>query len=57
MNELKPCPFCGGKAEIKADPMIGEIFYTVRCSVCHARVHYANVDKQKKIDEWNRRVK
>ena len=34
MNKLKPCPFCGGKAEFQqfAHP---KNFYKVQCSVCY----------------------
>lgn len=49
-EELKPCPFCGGK-KLKIESKKGEIHYrekdgmypwqnvkySVRCNVCHAR--------------------
>ena len=69
-NELKPCPFCGGKAELysmKRDKrkcfgiyyMIAEI----RCAGafgCTARVSQAGCDEKKAFENaaliWNRRA-
>ena len=65
-EELKPCPFCGGDAEL----IIGfsrEVFY-VECTECRAmigrshkegsclrgRLHFDN--KEDAIQAWNRRV-
>lgn len=40
--ELKPCPFCGGKAEARISPNSrseeGESFYEVRCKKCGVHV-------------------
>ena len=33
MTDLKPCPFCGGKAEMY---FLGNEKYTVRCKKCPA---------------------
>lgn len=39
MNDLKPCPFCGGKAEICSgfeNKFLGKYWY-VRCISCYSR--------------------
>ena len=39
MEELKPCPFCGGKAEICPgfdNKFLGPYWY-VRCKTCYSR--------------------
>jgi len=33
MSELKPCPFCGGKAE----SMVDGKWYYIFCGSCHSR--------------------
>lgn len=37
-EKLKPCPFCGGKADIKRelDVDLGGTFYSVQCRSCRA---------------------
>lgn len=54
MVELKPCPFCGGKA--KADKeFLGT--WKVRCKNCPCDMgRYWFYTKQKAIIAWNRRV-
>lgn len=39
MSELKPCPFCGGEAEICSaydDKFLGKCWY-VRCKKCYSQ--------------------
>ncbi len=36
MNELKPCPFCGGKAEIISNTQDGHVYMWVQCTFCNA---------------------
>ena len=55
MDELLPCPFCGGDAKLN-----GYMFnvWTVDCSSCevHTRVDYHCSDpKAKAIETWNKR--
>lgn len=57
MNELKPCPFCGGKANFKFRN--DAVF--VRCDICEAqaKLYNASVDwcaKNEAAKAWNRRA-
>ena len=60
MDELKPCPFCRGKAELKiicsdGIAMMPKItWHIVRCVKCDAKIErFASVEA---IEAWNRRV-
>ncbi len=56
MNEkLKPCPFCGGKAELDEDYDSGNIFW-VFCTRCGISTDTDYVSKEA-IKAWNRRPK
>lgn len=57
MNELKPCPFCGGKPFISAKlPYFGEEpTLAVVCEQCNASSKH-KTDKEEAIKLWNRRV-
>ena len=51
--ELKPCPFCGGKA-IVHEPGDGWLGWSVRCTGClGATLIFGN--ERSAIDGWNRR--
>ena len=63
--ELKPCPFCGGRAEYRkvGNSYIGIKEATIKCSQCHVKrtqrfIHkkfeFEWIDKTM-IDSWNRR--
>lgn len=56
MAELKKCPFCGGKAEIRRDSET-ETFFVVICTNCPTTVGRSWFDKkQEAINAWNRRA-
>ena len=48
--ELKPCPFCGGRATLE-----GNDYFWVECTSCDAMTR-GSEDKQKAIEAWNRRA-
>ena len=53
MAELKPCPFCGGVAEISL--LFGR--YGVACSSCQgAIIPCPYQSKEEAIEAWNRRA-
>ena len=51
--ELKPCPFCGGEAELSEDEFFCR--YSVVCTKCGAETAAYGVE-QDAIDAWNNRV-
>lgn len=63
MNELKPCPFCGGEARLKR--INGYYGYTsdaysVECLCCGATIKKSNGYRDltnSVISSWNRRAK
>lgn len=63
-NELKPCPFCGGKAMIMQLPVGSKSqgLYTVGCiedSMCFGHLSHVSmvfVSKQTAADTWNKRA-
>lgn len=56
IKDLKPCPFCGGKA-IEASPYdqipLGSR-WVIECVECRARI--SGTHRQMNRDAWNRRV-
>ena len=51
-QKLKPCPFCGGEAEVWVSNITErEVIY---CEVCDARIMKPN--EQEAIASWNKRV-
>lgn len=70
-GELKPCPFCGGEAKIKATQEGKDLKIWCQCQKCHARTtgYYANTEwenntmqnimqsKTNAVEEWNKRYK
>ena len=58
-NELKPCPFCGGKAEFVTTitrVVNDEDFGYVRCMKKHCCEQGVNTTKSTATRRWNRRV-
>lgn len=56
MSELKPCPFCGGEAEIlTAESMRGGYLFGIMCNDCCSRGDvYEN--EAEAIEAWNTRA-
>ena len=58
VNDLKPCPFCGGEAYVKTwwgGGTIGRYVNRVQCKKC--RCNSGDwMQKPKAIEAWNRRV-
>ena len=61
-KELKPCPFCGGEAQINERYRSGTAnrkMYWVNCKACGISQQNTNVSgyryQSKAIDRWNRR--
>ena len=52
MTELKPCPFCGGKAEFRGGSSTTPY---IRCKECGGRT-MSSYDSAKLIAAWNRRA-
>ena len=57
-NELKPCPFCEGEAEMITRKQCLADAYSVRCKnkSCRGRVIKLVRAEHQAINEWNRRV-
>ena len=52
-SELKPCPFCGGKAHV----MDMGFPHWIYCEDCGAKVHGRVIgDEEASIKAWNRRA-
>lgn len=63
MDELKPCPFCGGRVELMNLMTPIKMFYCLNYQDCGAVVSFDNPkcnigdrDDQRKIRAWNRRA-
>ena len=57
MEELKPCPFCGGKADFEEiERCYSDISWTVMCTQCGASIGVHSVDKIDVVETWNRRA-
>lgn len=61
MTELKPCPFCGGKARFNEFEASGKYMCAVVCDTKGCRVNVCNTlhvwnTKEEAIEAWNRRT-
>lgn len=57
-HTLKPCPFCGGPAELRETHRVPTGYnYTPRCTVtsCAGRLAQLWMNKEEAISAWNRR--
>ena len=58
--KLKPCPFCGGEAELKKLGVICDEGYAVVCKECKARTKLTFIEKpgkDAKLDSFRRIAK
>lgn len=58
--KLKPCPFCGGKGEIKNETVWNQTRSYVRCEKCFCQTDYIAVSpsycaEKKAAERWNMR--
>lgn len=58
MEKLKPCPFCGGKAEYMEHFVNGDPERFISCSKCDASSPTTSnyVDWEDSIKAWNKRI-
>ena len=52
INELKPCPFCGGEAEFNKWPHKNPYYYIKCKNNCHENAYPT---KEEAIQAWNTR--
>lgn len=55
MADLKPCPFCGGKATIVINPFSKPKTYDVCCVCCTAKIKGYTNEELAELN-WNTRV-
>lgn len=55
--ELKPCPFCGGKAKrIRMSNKPFPPFVRVQCRICGCGTTFLRKDSKDAVEIWNRRA-
>ena len=57
MNELKPCPFCGGEAKVIKDGTLTDqsVIYSALCTCCRTQCYWFET-KEETIEAWNTRA-
>ena len=55
-EKLKPCPFCGGEAEIVRTDNYGTFKFFATCLVCGAEMPRVSRTMTQAAGAWNRRV-
>lgn len=57
-SELKPCPFCGSKADLEITSLFeGDTSFVVSCTGCGCELLARhNATEQEAIDAWNQRA-
>ena len=62
MMELKPCPFCGGEAEVVPHKFFSEALkawkvdcYGIECKNCHTSGYQFWGTEEQAVKAWNRR--
>jgi len=63
-EQIKSCPFCGGKAEVRNDKELNGVTDWVECieCSCQTRTYYTHIKTEtdqeaEAIKAWNRRAK
>ena len=57
MSELKPCPFCGGKASVRRHSNKWIDWWLVSCPYCHiSQIGNGYEFEFEAIEAWNRRA-
>lgn len=57
MYELKPCPFCGGEAEVVTHPFVPQFdVFGVECTRCGSGTSQNYATKIGAIGAWNKRL-
>ena len=59
MEELKPCPFCGGEAELKLIPNyftqgLSSNGWAIECTRCHC-TQTPHMSDHDAVEDWNER--
>lgn len=55
MTKLKPCPFCGGEAEMIENDLAARSVYIVMCKVCDSMTA-TRFTQEEAAGAWNRRT-
>lgn len=55
-NELKPCPCCGGKAEMDIEYIGHDAFPMIQCQFCGLKLVWYSKEEGVLIEKWNARV-